>query len=104
MAMSKRYPAETITDADDLALLANTSTQVESLLHSLEQAAGSIGFHANVDRIEYMCFDKEGNISTLNSGSLQLVEKFMYPCSSVSSTENAVTMCLVKVWTAIDRL
>ena len=39
---SKRYPAKTITDtdyADDLALLANTPDQAETLLHSLERAA-----------------------------------------------------------------
>ena len=37
---SKRYPEETITDSDyqdDLALLTNTVTQAESLLHSLDQ-------------------------------------------------------------------
>ena len=36
---SRRYPAQTITDAvytDDKALLANTLTQPETLLHSLE--------------------------------------------------------------------
>ena len=36
---SKRYPAKTITDADyanDIAILANTPTQAEILLHSLE--------------------------------------------------------------------
>ena len=41
---SRRYSVETITDpdyADDIALLANTHTRTESLLHSLEQAADS---------------------------------------------------------------
>ena len=36
---SRRYPAQTITDADhadDIALLANTHAQDETLLHSLE--------------------------------------------------------------------
>ena len=35
----RRYPAKTITDAnyaDDIAILANTSNQAETLLHSLE--------------------------------------------------------------------
>ena len=35
----RRYPAKTITDADDaddLAILANTRNQAETLLHSLE--------------------------------------------------------------------
>ena len=39
-AKSKRYPAETIIDADyidALALLANTPAQAESLLHSKQQ-------------------------------------------------------------------
>ena len=39
---SRRYPAKTITDADyadDIAILANTPNQAETLLHSLERAA-----------------------------------------------------------------
>ena len=46
---SWRYPAQTITDADyadDIALLANTPAQAESLLHSLERAAGGIGLQS----------------------------------------------------------
>ena len=38
---SRRYPAKTITDADyadDIAILANTHNQAETLLHSLERA------------------------------------------------------------------
>ena len=49
-ARSRRYPRETITDtdfADDKVLLANTPTQAESQLHSLEQAAGGIDLHVN---------------------------------------------------------
>ena len=54
--------------ADDIALLANTPTQAESLLHSLEQAAGGIGLQMNVDKTEYMSFNQEGCIFTLNGG------------------------------------
>ena len=36
--------------ADDIALQANTPSQAESLLHSLEEAAGSIGLHVNADK------------------------------------------------------
>ena len=52
---SRGYLIQTITDtnyADDIVLLANTSTQAESLLHSLEQAAGDIGFHVNGEKTE----------------------------------------------------
>ena len=49
---SRRYPAQIITDTDydnDIALLANSPAQAESLLHSPEQAADSIGLHVNTD-------------------------------------------------------
>ena len=49
-AWSRWYPAQTISDADyadDIALLENAPTQTESLLQSLEQAAGGIGLHVN---------------------------------------------------------
>ena len=42
------------TLADDIALLANTPTQAESLLHGLERAAAGIGLHFNADKTEYM--------------------------------------------------
>ena len=47
---SRRYPAQTITDADyadDRALRANTPAQAETLLHSLERAAAGIDLHVN---------------------------------------------------------
>ena len=42
---------------DSIAFLANTPTQAKSLLHSLEQAAGGIGFHMKANKMEYMCFN-----------------------------------------------
>ena len=89
---------------DDLALLANTPTHTESLLHSLKQAAGSIGLHVNADKTECMSFNQKGDISTLNSGSLKLGDKFSYLGRSISSTENDNNMHLAKTWTAIDWL
>ena len=104
---SRRYPAQTITDvnyADNIALTANIPTQVKSLLHSQEWAAGGIGLHFNVDQTEYMCFIQRGDISTRKGGPLKLVDKFTYLGSSVSSTKTDINMWLVKAWTAIDRL
>ena len=51
----QKIPAHTITDADyadDIALLANTLAQAETVLHSLERAAGGIGLHINADKTE----------------------------------------------------
>ena len=101
---SRRYPAKTITDADDIALLANTSTQAETLLHSLERAPAGIGLHVNAHETEFMCFNQKGDISTLDGTSLKLVDKFTYLGSSVSSTEKDINTWLTKAWTAIDRL
>ena len=62
---SKKYPTQTITDADyadGIALLANTPAQAETLLHSLERAAGGIGLHVSAHKTEYMCFNQRGDI------------------------------------------
>ena len=57
---SRRYPAQTVTDADyadDIVLLANGPAQAKTLLYSLEWAAASIGLHVNAHKMEYMCFN-----------------------------------------------
>ena len=58
----------------------------------------------NVDKTEYMCFDQKGDISTLNSGYLKVVDKFTYLGSSLSFIENDTNKRLAKAWTAINRL
>ena len=70
----------------------NTPRQAESLLHSLEQAAGGIGLHVNIDKTDYMWFNQKGDSFILNGGSLKLVDKFTYLGSSDSFTEIDVTM------------
>ena len=54
--------------------------------------------------MEYMYFNQKGDISTVNGGSMKLVDKFKYLGNSVSSTENDVNMHQAKAWTAIDKL
>ena len=92
---SRRNPAKTITDADyanDIAILANTPAQAETLLHNLERAAAGIGLHVNAHKIEYMCYNQTGDISTFNGISLKLVDKFTFLRSSVSSTDTDIDM------------
>ena len=53
---SRKYPAQTITDADsadDIELLANAP----KTLHSVERADAGIGLHVNAHKTEYMCFN-----------------------------------------------
>ena len=91
-------------EADDIALLANTPTQAESMLHSLERTTGGIGVPVNADKTEYICFNQRGDICTRKGGPLKVVAKFTYSENSVSSTENDINTRLTKAWTAIDRL
>ena len=104
---SRRFPTQTITDedyADDITLLTNTPAQDQSFLHILEGAAAGIDLHVNADKTEYMCFNQISDISTQNGCSLKLVDKFIYPEGSVSSTETDINRRLAKVWKAIDGL
>ena len=104
---SRSYPAKTITDADytdDIAILANTPDQAETLLHSLERAAAGIGLYVNAHKTEYMCYNQTGDISTLEGTPLKLVDKFTYLGSSVESTEKDIETRLTKAWTAINKL
>ena len=58
---------ETVFDAtyaDDLALLANTAYQAESLLHSLEQAAEGICLLVTPNKTESMYFKQERAIAS----------------------------------------
>ena len=104
---SRRYPTQTITDADYfdyIALLANTPSQAETLLFNLEQAPADIGLHVKADKTEYTCFNQRGDISTLNGCSLKLVDNFTYLRSSISSTEIDINTRLAKSLIAIDWL
>ena len=87
--------------ANDIALLTNTPTQAKTLPHSLEQAATGIGLHVDAHKTEYMCFNQRGDISTFNSSSLKLVDKFTYLGRCLSSTETDINTRLAKAWTAI---
>ena len=101
------YLSQTITDADyadDRALRANTADQAETLLYSLNRAVSSLSLRVNADKMEYVYFNQRGDIYTLNSSCLELVDKFTYLGSTVSYTENDINTILAKGWTAIDRL
>ena len=104
---SSRYPAKTITDtdyADDIAILANSPNQAETLQHSLERAAVGIDLYVNAHKTEYMYYNQTGDISTLDETLLKLVDKFTSLGSSVASTEKDIDTRLTKAWTTTNRL
>ena len=79
-------------------ILANTLTQTESLLHSLEQASRWYWPQCQCNKTEYMCSYQNGESPFEISGQVHL------PGSSVSSTEKDINIWLAKAWTTIDRL
>ena len=63
---SKMHVVSYINSWVNLVLLTNTPTQAESLLYSIERAAGGFSLYMNTNEIEYMCFfSQKGVISTL---------------------------------------
>ena len=95
MASSKQSPVETITDAIYTvvpALFANTPVPAESLLHRQKKAAGEIGLHVNANKTEFKGFKQE----CVSGKPLELVDKFTYLSSNISSTEKDVNICLAK--------
>ena len=106
-ARSRRYPAETITEAgyaDDLALLANIAALAKSLPHNREQKAGGIGPQVNADKTKSMCFKRDEAFFTLSGMPLKLVDKFIYLGNSISSTECDVHIRITKAYTVNDRI
>ena len=54
--------------------------------------AGCIGIYVNADKTKFLCFNQKRDISTLNGGSLKLVDKFTCLDSSISFTENDINI------------
>ena len=94
--ISRRYPVQTITDADyadNIALMVNTLIQAENLLPSLERVFAGIGLHVNAHKTEYTFFNQRGDISTLNDSSetswqVHLLTKQCLITSRQTSTSN----------------
>ena len=60
-ARNRRYPTETIMDADDTddtALLTNTPAEAECLLYHLEQAEKDIDLYLNSSKTEFISLNK----------------------------------------------
>ena len=96
-----------MTDADytdDLALLTNAPAQVESQLHSLEQATGDCDLYVITNKTKFMCFKQDEAIFPLSGKPLKFVDQPTYLSRNISSAESGVNICTGKAWTAIDKL
>ena len=93
-----------MTDADDLALLANTPAQAESPQHNIVQATRCISLNMNVNKTEYIRFKQKRITFTLRGKPLKLKKQYIYLGRNISSTERHVSIHQAKAWNAIDRL
>ena len=104
---SRRYLAKTITDtyyADDIAILANTPNQAETLLHSLERAAAGIGLQVNAHKTEYMCCNQASDIFTLDGNLSETGRQVHLPRKQCLINQKDIDTWLTKAWASIDRL
>ena len=93
LGRSRRFPTKKITDAhyaDDLAPLPDNLYNAQKLLHFLEQLVAFTALHANATKTEYMCYNQDGPIETLNKTPLKKVDDFIFLGSSIASTEKDV--------------
>ena len=67
---SRRYPAQTITDADTYSKY----TLPSRIPATQSGTSGAIGLYVNADKREYICFNQRDDISILNSGPMKLVD------------------------------
>ena len=73
-------------------------------MHILEQSAAFIGLHVNATKTEYMCYNQDGPIETLNKTPLKKLDDFVHLGSNIASTEKDILLRISKVWSALDRL
>ena len=105
LQLTLQYPAKTTMDADyadDLHFSQIYTCSSQILMHSLKQAARDIDPYVNTDKTEFMHFNQDGAISSLNGKLLKFVDQFTYLGSNISSTESDVS--LGKTWLALNNL
>ena len=73
-------------------------------MHILEESAAFIGLQVNATKTEFMCYNQDGPIETLNKTPLKKIDDFVYLGSNIVSTEKDVLIRISKVWIAFDQL
>ena len=107
LARSRRFHTKKITDADyadNLAPLSDNSYNAQKQFHILEKSAAFIGLHVSATKTEYMCYNQDSTIETLNKILLKKIDDFVYLGSNIASTEKDVLIRISKAWSALDRL
>ena len=105
--LSRRYPAEMLTDddfADDLALLSEIIGNNRKLLNILEIADASFGLHRNTTKTKFIAVNTEGKIIAQNGCDLEQVDDLNYLGSKISFLENDIQVRIGSAWSALNKL
>ena len=105
--LSRRYPAEMLTDADfadDLVLLSDKIGNAEKLLNILETAAASVGLYMNTTKTKFIAVNTEGTITAQNGCDLERVNNFDYLSSKIISSENDIQARIGSAFSALNKL
>ena len=105
--LSRRYPAEMLTDADFdnvLVILSDKIRNAEKLLKILETAVASVGLYMNTTKTKLIAVNNEGIITAQNGCDLKQVKDFNYLDSKVISSENDIQMRIGSAWSALNKL
>ena len=86
---------------DHLAFHINTLVLAEPLLESMGQAARAINLYGNSDTTDFMSFNKDRSIFSLDDKFLKSGDQFLYLGSNSSSPGKDINIRLRKAWTVM---
>ena len=105
---SSRHPAQHLTDldfADDLALIAESISDAESLLQSLEFAASQVGLYCNEGKTEFLTTSPSpSELKSLNNVNIKRVEDFKYLGSHIADSQKDFKIRKALAWDACNKL
>ena len=103
-----RNPAQYLTDldfADDLALIAESISNAELLLHSLEEACSAVGLICNESKTEFISTSSNQDSLKASSGrDLKRVEDFKYLGSFIMDSNKDFKTRKAMAWVACNKL
>ena len=103
-----RNPAQYLTDldfADDLALIAESISNTELLLHSLEEACSAVGLICNESKTEFISTSSNQDSLKASSGrDLKRVEDFKYLGSFIMDSNKDFKTRKAMAWVACNKL
>ena len=104
---SRRYPPQRITDTDftdDIATFSDTLKNATLLLHNIEIAIKEVGLLINEKKTEFISFNMNGIIQSLNGVSLKEVTDYKNLISHIENTAKDVNIRIGITWAAMNKM